>query len=106
MWSPLNLFVAETLTAARSLKGNRYEEKVAVLCHFYRSSHQFSFGISPHADRGHEFVLCKHKGNRDSVKLNGTISICQESQGENNRNMKEKLTECFCETGNQHSRSF
>ncbi len=95
-WSHLNLYVAELLAATRALKGNRYEEKVAVLCHFHKSRHLSSFGISPHADRGHEFVLCKHECNSDSVKLNGMIWMWQERQRAhiyNNRNMKEEPTE-------------
>lgn len=92
-WSYLNLYVAELLAATRALKGNRYEEKVAVLYHFHKSRHLSSFGISPHADRGHEFVLCKHERNSDYVKLNGMIWMWQERQRahrNNNRNMKRR----------------
>lgn len=43
----MNLFEAERLTAIGALKGKRYEEKVAVVCHFHKCRHLSSFGILP-----------------------------------------------------------
>lgn len=69
----MDLYVAEVAAATRTLKGKRYEEKIAVLCHIHKSSHLSCFGVPLHADRGHKFLLCKHEGNSGSVKLNAAI---------------------------------